>query len=242
MKKQIDFPAGMTLLDAAKDPNTKRIEQLLRNGADVNQRSENGWSALMTASCYGCKEVVEVLIMNGANIDFADKNCGGQTTLMWAARSGRSPKQKVKMLIAAGADIYKTTDRGSDLLMSAAGSGNTEVVELLLGLGMKPDAVNENGYTALMAAAGKGSPKIIELLIAAGAKVNAVDNRKRTALMFAANGFDEGETIDSLLKFGANPNLKDSEGLTALDRCRDSQNANSEKRFKLLKTAMNSKK
>ncbi len=237
-KDEIRIPDGLTLLDAADDPNTDRIKLLLANGADVNERSKNGWSALMSAACYGCKDVVETLIENGANVDFADKNCGGQTTLMWAARSGRSAKQKVKMLIDAGADIWKKTDGGSDLLASAAGAGNVEVVELLLEAGMKPGNQSDDGYTALMAAANHDSPLLVRLLVKAGAKVNTVDNQKKTALMFAAEGYDEGATIRALLELGADPNLKDAKGKTALDLCLKSQSVGLRKRSEILKNAM----
>ena len=241
-KAEVELPEDLTLMDVAKDPNSKRIEMLLARGANVDYRSKNGWSALMSAACYGCLDTVEVLINNGANVDFADKNCGGQTTLMWAARSGRSAKQKVELLTEAGADIWKKTDSGSDLLMSAAGAGNVEVVELLLEKGMKPNATNENGYTALMAAANDGNSKIIKLLIKAGATVNAVDTQKRTALMYAADGYDEGETIMALLEFGADPNLKDAEGRLAIDRCTDSNHGGAEQRRKILLEAMKAKK
>ena len=241
-KEEIEIPDDLTLLDAAKDPNANRIKLLLANGADVNQRSKNGWSALMSAACYGCKDVVEVLINNGANVDFADNNCGGQTTLMWAARSGRSSKQKVKMLIDAGADIWKKTDNGADLLVSAAGAGNIEVVELLLELGMKPDGQSKSGYNALLAAAGEDSPDLIKLLVKAGAKINAVDNKKRTALMVAAQGYGSGDTVRTLLELGADPNLKDSDGKTALDLCLASQSIGLEKRSEILKNAMQSEK
>lgn len=241
-KAEVELPNHLTLSDAAKDPNSKRIEMLLARGADVDWRSANGWSALMSAACYGCLDTVEALINNGANVDFADKNCGGQTTLMWAARSGRSAKQKVKLLIEAGADIWKKTEGGSDLLMSAAGAGNVEIVELLLEKGMQPNTTNKNGYTALMAAASEGNPKIVKLLIEAGAKVDAVDTRERTALVYAADGYGEGETIMTLLEFGANPNLKDAEGQLAIDRCTESNNSGAEKRRKILLEAMKTKK
>ena len=240
-QEEIEIPDDLTLLDAAKDPNANRIKLLLASGADVNQRSKNGWSALMSAACYGCKDVVEVLIKNGANVDFADNNCGGQTTLMWAARSGQSSKQKVKMLIDAGADIWKKTDNGSDLLMSAAGAGNIEVVELLLELGMKPDGQSNSDYNALLAAARENSPDLIKILVKAGAEINVVDNKKRTALMVAAQGYGSGDTVRALLELGADPNLKDSDGKTALDLCLASQSIGLEKRSEILKKAMQSK-
>lgn len=241
-KAEVELPKDLTLMAVSKDPNSKRIEVLLARGADVDRRSENGWSALMSAACYGCLDTVEVLINEGANVDFADKNCGGQTTLMWAARSGQSAKQKVKLLIEAGADIWKKTDSGSDLLMSAASAGNIEVVELLLEKDMKPNVANKNGDTALMAAARRGHPKIVKLLIEAGAKVDTVDAQKKTALMYAADGYDEGETIMALLEFGADPNLKDAEGQLAIDRCTDSNSRGAEQRRKILSEAMKAKK
>ena len=54
---------------------------------------------------------------------------------------------------------------------------------------------------------------VIQLLLAAGANVNGRDNAGKTPLMSAFTG----EVTAWLLELGANPQLKDKRGKTALD-------------------------
>ena len=60
-----------------------------------------------------CLEMlVDLLIAAGCDLNAADQNCGGQTVLMWAARSGREAKRKIGLLLKAGADPMRTSVDG----------------------------------------------------------------------------------------------------------------------------------
>ena len=61
-----------------------------------NTLQDRGWTALMVAAAYGTAEAVDVLIRAGSDVNAADKNCGGQTVFMWAARSGTQSKKKLR--------------------------------------------------------------------------------------------------------------------------------------------------
>ena len=54
------------LLNACRIGDLEEVKQLLRMGADVNARDEDGWTVLMRASENGHKEVVELLKFYGA--------------------------------------------------------------------------------------------------------------------------------------------------------------------------------
>ena len=63
-----------------------------------------------------------------------------------------------------------------------------------------------------------GKLKGVAALIDAGANVNGVDNAKATALIIGADSNNVTlDKIELLIKSGANPNAKNSEGKTALD-------------------------
>jgi ankyrin repeat protein len=62
-----------------------------------------------------------------------------------------------------------------------------------------------------------------ELLLNAGCDVNAADNKGRTPLMYAAI-FERPSVVNLLLKRGANINVKDHDGLSALDWAKKSGN------------------
>ncbi|GAA5851295.1 hypothetical protein JCM8547_004198 [Rhodosporidiobolus lusitaniae] len=75
---------------------------------------------------------------------------------------------------------------GNTVLMSAATSGNLEIVTLLLGAGADVHATNSKGATALHYAASKGHVNIGRLLITKGADVNARDKANQLPLHRAA--------------------------------------------------------
>lgn len=130
-------PGGLdeALQDAAQGNDATLVKELLNAGANPKHTSDVGWTALMVAATYGNAEMVDTLITAGSDVNAADKNCGGQTVLMWAARSGREAKQKIRSLLKGGARLNGTSNDGHNALMSAAGAGDLEAVEYLLQAG-----------------------------------------------------------------------------------------------------------
>jgi ankyrin repeat protein len=98
--------------------------------------------------------------------------------------------------------------------MMAAFKRNRPAAEALVARGA---AVNRPGWTPLHYAAASGDEDIARLLIKRGARVDAVSppaSGSYTPLMMAAR---EGhpDMVDFLTRQGANPALRNSEGLTA---------------------------
>jgi len=60
---------------------------LIANGADVNAKTEDGWTPLHDAASEGRKEVTELLIAKGADLNVKGF---GKTPLDWAI-SGKHP-------------------------------------------------------------------------------------------------------------------------------------------------------
>ena len=78
------------------------IEKLLKAGADANEVSTEGETALMTAARTGNVPAAKVLLANGAKVD-AKETWQGQTALLWAV--AQKHPDMVKELIAHGADV-----------------------------------------------------------------------------------------------------------------------------------------
>lgn len=77
-------------------------------------------------------------------------------------------------LLKAGADLKSVLPGGQTLLMTAARTGNPDIVRMLLERGTDPNATEEtDGETALMWAAAQNHPEAVKLLVAHGADVNA---------------------------------------------------------------------
>lgn len=89
-------------LAAARKGKLKDVEKFLSMGADINcQNIMKRYSALMQASKYGHRHVVQYLIACGADIELKSKN--GDTALLIAARNGRP--NIVKYLLEQGANM-----------------------------------------------------------------------------------------------------------------------------------------
>ena len=76
-------------------------------------------------------------------------------------------------------------DAGSPVLVSAALSGNKDIVSLLLDKGAAINAPDQYGQTALIAAAWKGSPDCVSVLLGKKADVTIKDSSNKTALDWA---------------------------------------------------------
>ena len=113
---------------AAKDGNIEAIKQHLDAGTDVNEKSEpNGFTSLHIAAGNGHKEIVVLLIANGAEVNA--KIYGGKTPLDLAIF--RNHPELAELLIAKGADLNAKDNNGRTPLDFAIGMDRTELADLL---------------------------------------------------------------------------------------------------------------
>ena len=139
-----------------------------------------------------------------------------------ACRSGGI--EMVKSLLEAGATLCAKHDsnqggrRYSRAVRCAVESGNLQLVQLLVQRGANLRQLKFNRETLLHDLFDSRDPsaEMVELLVKSGVDVNAQDDYGETAYYKAAQ---RGKVIGmrKLFEFGANPNLKNSEGETILD-------------------------
>ena len=65
---------GTSLLHLAANCNTKIIDLMITNGADVDHQNTDGYSALHVAAMNGCIEGVKILLANGVNVGLMDND------------------------------------------------------------------------------------------------------------------------------------------------------------------------
>jgi len=110
-------------------------------------------------------------------------------------------------------------EEGDTALMWASAWGYTDIVRRLLDLGADFNLQNDEGDTALLRTSwrvGNNRGALWELLKQEGIDVNHQDNEGYTALMGVSSRGLRLIFVRRLLQLGANPNLENKEGETAL--------------------------
>jgi len=115
----------ITICDYAAIGNTEKIRSLIAAG---HVQGEDGGEALSWASMMGHKEIAELLIQNGANVNHQGGNVVGWPLLHAIARGN---KDMVELLISNGAEVNIKTAMGNTALDFARQIQHTEIVELL---------------------------------------------------------------------------------------------------------------
>jgi uncharacterized protein len=116
------------LMREALDGNTERVRELIHQGADINQRDDNGRTALMFAVVNRHYETMKVLLEHGADVNARSNN--GGTALMGAALAG--DLRMVQTLLDKGADLHaKLPETNESAETIAARHGYAEIARLL---------------------------------------------------------------------------------------------------------------
>ena len=147
------------------------VRLLIERGADLEARTELGYTALSSAASSGKPELVTLLLDTGALIEAEDLD--GKTPLMLAAEECKPGT--VSLLIARGADVNARSKRGGTPLMAAAAGGSRKIVQTLLKAGVEVNAKADDGTTALLCAAGQAYHDVVEQLRAAGAETGFLE-------------------------------------------------------------------
>ena len=131
------------LIFAAGTGDVGKVAALLMKACDikskapctaVNERSQDGESALHVNAIKGDGETTKVLLAYGAEVDARTPRGESlhMTPLMWATYGG-TPRHKemVRLLLAAGADPLAADENGKEVLTMAQEAGAADVEALL---------------------------------------------------------------------------------------------------------------
>ena len=191
---------GETLLHRATDP--AKVKALLAAGANPNALDMHGFSPITHAH----PEVFDVLLATKPDLT---KFEGPHTVLGHVSGGRKNPTyvERIKKLIAAGADPNQVDKESMTPLLIAVSSFNAECVEALLAGGANPNGVpNSQAPLSIFPPANpKNSSKygpVVRALVEAGANPNVLDSNNETVLRKAAAANDL-ETVRYLLEKGA---------------------------------------
>ena len=202
-----------SLIVAIEKGHLDIVNTLLDQGANINHKYYNDWTALMYAAQNEHTETINLLLERGADINATDTN--GKTALMIATIHKHT--KIVKLLLERGADINATDTNGKTALMISA-LREPEIVTILLDRGANINAKDNNGETALMQAMIFGHKNTFRPLLERGS--NLPDDKSRIlSTMEQASWWTPFHTAvisDKLAKINGF-HYKDSKKITPLD-------------------------
>lgn len=153
------------------------------------------------------------LVSRGFDVNTLDSK--GQHALLLAIKE---PSRKVvqALINAPKIDVNQLNASGESPLMLAALKGELDLAEKMVKKGAD---VNKTGWTPLHYAASNGHVTVIQMLLENHAYIDAESPNGSTPLMMAGM-YGSIEAVKLLLDEGADPLLKNQQGLTALEFAR----------------------
>ncbi|KAK4221984.1 ankyrin repeat-containing domain protein [Podospora fimiseda] len=207
---------------ACQEGHTDIVRLLLEAGASpVATALESNRTPFHQACRNGHLEIVKLLLQYRVNINELDKD--GAPGLRLACHRGH--KEVASLLIKQGADVNAASPKtGRMPLHQACQNGHEEIVRLLVDNYARIDAQLKihQGVTPLWIASYHGHTTIVSQLLNRGANPNSVNTQfGRTPLHQACqNGKEDIEghvdIVSTLLAAGADINLQQKDGVTAL--------------------------
>lgn len=230
------------MVASAFNNNPGIVKALIKDGANVNAKNDQGWTALMSALANDANsnsEIIKILIEAGA--DVKAKNNKGIT-----ARDLAKRKQNPEIQRLADTLLYVSENPTADLFNAVKDSRTSiEQIKTLINAGADVNAKDKSGNTVFMNAAKYNSNvEIIKFLIAAGVDLNAKNNKGQTvedlvkknpnssiqkmagvlnfvndldnALINSINSDAKPDVISALVELGANVNAQKDNGETIL--------------------------
>ena len=175
------------------------------------------YGGLHAAAHRGQAGEIEKLVAAGTRVN--ERDARGRTPLHVATFAAK--REAIRVLVKAGADPGLLEDDRYDAVTIAAVANDEETLRLLLSSGASARLVTSRYEgTALIASAHLGHAGVVRQLIAAGAPLDHVNNLHWTAVIEAIVLGDGGrrhqETLETLIRAGANLQLLDRQGNTPL--------------------------
>ena len=207
------------LTQAVRNNDIAKVEELIKQGFDVNKKDDQGFTPLIISAGLGNAKIVKLLIDAGADVNLCESQMGA-SPLHKAAQSGSV--EIAEMLIAKGAVIdFQNSSLGHTPLMDAIWHEKEDLVKDLLKKGAKTDIVASDTWTVFTAAnKSNDRTKYRAILTTAGAveqPATPQTNDPNLELFNAVKANDLAKVKELIKKGGIDLNQR-ANGLTPLLR------------------------
>jgi cytohesin len=213
-----EFCANEQILEFLQNDQIEKVQELINQGFDLDQKDIYGFSPLHTAVILCNITLVEQLLKLGADPNVSSIDTAEQlldvSDVPASVPTDAIPDSVLNDLQSLG----QITP-----LQIAINSNEIEIVSLLLLYKADPNAKDLGGCTPLHWAANGGNEAILDDLLVHHAQVNVLDSAQSTPLHEASRK-NLANVVKKLLKAGANPAIKDITGLTPLEIVKERNN------------------
>jgi ankyrin repeat protein len=173
----------------------RMVEVLLQGGVPVDGNAPIYPSPLQTACFYCLFDIVELLIVNGADMNLLEPF--GHPILFMAAgfsRHGRGHLDIFNLLIKHGADVSQKIAGGHTILHSVESlTFDRVIMDAVIACGADVDALSDTNDTPLHIAAREGDCKFADFFLQNNASIDSVNDDGLTAKEVAQLVIDEHE-------------------------------------------------
>ena len=213
----IAYADGDACLHAAiaSDCSKETIQEIIDHGAEVNSVNKRGRTALLLGCFYRQTDSVKVLLEAGADPSIADEE---GFSCLHAAIDGYCSKNTLQALIDHGAPVDATRKDGTNALLRACTTGQSDSVIFLLEAKADVNSAKPNGNTCLHEAInGKCNGESVHKIIQQGVNVNFLNSTREnvTALILACYEA-QAVSVNLFLENGADPNISSADSSTSL--------------------------
>ena len=197
---------SLSLFEAIRAGDAGKVRELLSSDSSlVNARNAQGLSAVLLSSYMGRKEIRDLLIERGANLELQEAVAAGKLPL-------------VKEFVDASPELAKGfSSDGFPFVALAAAFGHEDVVKYLYGNGadINAAATNGTGYNSLTGAVAGSHTSVAKWLVENGAAVNYRYARGHSPFLeAAANG--NLEIVKTFVAHGVDIFARTDDGKSAL--------------------------
>jgi uncharacterized protein len=177
------------LLAAVAKDDTGAVQELIQQGADLEQRDSNERTPLLVAAHLSHDDVARALLEAGANPNALEAQRYDLITIA----AVNNDVEMIKLGLEYGANPRNiTSPYNGTALIAAAHLGHVETVQTLIDAVAPLDHVNNLGWTALIEAivlgdGGERHTAVVQALVEAEADTNLADSLGKTPLTLAVN-------------------------------------------------------